>query len=44
MRGAINTLKNYKPKIIAEVRKKNMELFQNTISTLGYTCKVIEEK
>jgi len=44
LRGAINTLKNYKPKIIAEVRKRNMELFLSTISTLGYTCKVIEEK
>ena len=44
LRGAINTLKNYKPKIIAEVRKRNMELFLNIISTLGYTCKVIEEK
>ncbi|MEM2483159.1 MAG: FkbM family methyltransferase [Candidatus Nezhaarchaeales archaeon] len=44
LKGAINTLKNYKPKIIAEVRKRNMELFLNIISTLGYTCKVIEEK
>ena len=44
LKGAISTLKKFKPHIFVEVRHRNFNEFRSFMDTVNYTCKELERR